>query len=437
MSYLNRNIFFLFVVSGIVANIFAMDNHVIDNNDMVDDETIENDDYSDYKDLCRENPYRSKEHGYTRLHHAADYNNPRCIGFLIENDKENVLATTSAGWTALHIATLQNNKKTVQKILECAQKNGQLRILVNMSDKNGMTALHLAVLHNRIDLIDMLIKNGADIAARTKRGSTVLYVAVVRNFLEVTRKLLEYRLHNDSNHDGNILLNVANKNNNLDMIRLLVQKGPYVHIMDSYGIGSLSIALRNNFMDVFKCYVSDIEKLPEKEMSQFIQGCNGDGLVHLIARHNNIDALKWLIEKYGKTILQLPDRNGLSALHVAAEQGCLEMIEFLVNTGSSISLCNAFFGYNILHYAALNGNAIQTVKKIFEIIRKKSLDPEQLIQELCSERVLEKAPIDFTEDPECKKLLTPKLIPSKKNEKKSNQKNNFKKNSKKKNNKKK
>ena len=54
---------------------------------------------------------------------------------------------------------------------------------------NGATALHLAAVSNRADVVGMFISAKADVEAKTYLGATPLYVAVAAGCLESVRAL--------------------------------------------------------------------------------------------------------------------------------------------------------------------------------------------------------------------------------------------------------
>lgn len=71
----------------------------------------------------------------------------------------------------LHDAVLEGNIQLTSKLLQSKASN------VNDPDDrfNGRTALHLAALRGRADLIILLLSNGADVAACDYQGNTALH----------------------------------------------------------------------------------------------------------------------------------------------------------------------------------------------------------------------------------------------------------------------
>jgi ankyrin repeat protein len=61
---------------------------------------------------------------------------------------------------------------------------------VTVRDKMGRTPLHWAVDYNRLDLVQLLIEQGADVNARTKDKRGTLHLAVLNDRREITELLL-------------------------------------------------------------------------------------------------------------------------------------------------------------------------------------------------------------------------------------------------------
>lgn len=134
-------------------------------------------------------------HGWTPLHRAAKsgFESPvRClldIGASLDT-------VDSEGRTALMIACsadLSNDdeppssqRRSVFVVVNGLMKRGAN---VNIRTKRGLTALHFASINNRPDIAQALLLNGARINARTKHGRTALHCAARSGNAEVISML--------------------------------------------------------------------------------------------------------------------------------------------------------------------------------------------------------------------------------------------------------
>ena len=65
------------------------------------------------------------------------------------------------------------------------------RINVNSRTQNGFTALIMAVLTKHIELVRLLIQNGANVNMGTQSGYTALEIAIDKNYFQIAKLLIE------------------------------------------------------------------------------------------------------------------------------------------------------------------------------------------------------------------------------------------------------
>src|SRR5688500_5707063 len=97
---------------------------------------------------------------------------------------------------------------------------------VNASDSDGTRALHWAVRANELEVASLLLKAGADAAARNRLGLTPLYLAAANGNGPMIRALLEHGA--DANHveqSGETMLMVATRSGSADAVRALLERG--------------------------------------------------------------------------------------------------------------------------------------------------------------------------------------------------------------------
>lgn len=107
--------------------------------------------------------------------------------------------TKSYGTPALHIA-VNNKKEAIFTLLL------DLGADISLTDKNGNTALHIAAIGDD-KILNMLIKRGADLNARNIKGQTALFDASVFGYLGNMRDLISSGANvNLEDHWGNTAL---------------------------------------------------------------------------------------------------------------------------------------------------------------------------------------------------------------------------------------
>ncbi|KAI3706592.1 hypothetical protein L6452_24448 [Arctium lappa] len=133
------------------------------------------------------------EHGHTRLFDALRLADSLCVAArkgeirtvnrLIDG-RVTINAKDQHGWTVLHRASFKGHVEVVQILM----RNGA-DIDIDARDEDGYTALHCAVESGHVDVLELLVKRGADIEARTNKGATAMQIAESLNYTGITRVL--------------------------------------------------------------------------------------------------------------------------------------------------------------------------------------------------------------------------------------------------------
>ncbi|EFX63776.1 hypothetical protein DAPPUDRAFT_66792, partial [Daphnia pulex] len=132
--------------------------------------------------------------GKSPLHIAVDTNSVEMVKLLLIYQRNpNVAFPENADniiiGRALHLAVAKNLPELVEVLLNAGADT-------NQTNCNGETALHLAAAThtlslNRLLIVDLLIKNGANPNVIDNRGRTVLYNALFNMAEDVAKLLLE------------------------------------------------------------------------------------------------------------------------------------------------------------------------------------------------------------------------------------------------------
>jgi ankyrin repeat protein len=130
----------------------------------------------------------SNEDGKTPAFIAAQNNRAEIIKLLVES-KADLTKKTIEGFSPIHIAA-QNNSKEVMQVLI----NPQYHLNVDQEGDKKYTALNLAVIHHRVEIVDMLVKSGADIKHECNDGTPLILAVKVKDYA-----IIKYLLSNDVN----------------------------------------------------------------------------------------------------------------------------------------------------------------------------------------------------------------------------------------------
>uniref|UniRef100_H2ZU23 Ribonuclease L n=1 Tax=Latimeria chalumnae TaxID=7897 RepID=H2ZU23_LATCH len=157
--------------------------------------------------------------GCTALMDAAKKGHNNIIKLLIDKMKASVNAQDNLGRTAL-IHAFQPGKKPACSTVKLLLARGAV---LNVSDGDKKTPLILAAEKNSIKLLKILMKkDGNDVNAKDKTGTSALLIAVNNNNYEMAKLLCKN--HADVNcrdKSGNTPIKVANRNYNHKLVNLL------------------------------------------------------------------------------------------------------------------------------------------------------------------------------------------------------------------------
>jgi len=139
---------------------------------------------------------------------------------------------------------------------------------------------------------------------------------------------------NYSNFDGVTVLQIAVRENNLEIAKLLLKKGADPNLADfgEYEEPPLAIACLNGNEDMAFLLIqhkADIEYCDEF----------GNFLIHWVASRGCVALTKFLLQRNPYN-LEATDMNGNTPLHVACQNHKGKIIEILLNAGANMTALN-------------------------------------------------------------------------------------------------
>lgn len=153
----------------------------------------------------------------TALKYAVSYDQLEIVKILIKN-KANIHDKYEKGTTLL-MKTINGNKNNLSIAKLLIEKG----IKVDEKDKYGGTAfMYAAAYGNYIDLLKLLLKNGADVNSVAKGGYTALLGATGLGIVEVVKFLIDNGADiNAKNEQGKTALMIVEEHKKLKIVELL------------------------------------------------------------------------------------------------------------------------------------------------------------------------------------------------------------------------
>lgn len=223
-------------------------------------------------------------------------------------------APSRAGWAddTLVGAAQGNDVAAVRAAIELGADT-------TMPAPDGTTALHWAVYHDKLALVEELLAAGADANAANDYGSTPLGEAAVVGNATVIERLLDAGAEIDaSGADGQTPLMVLARSNHVDAARLLIERGADVNATESWR---------------------------KQTALMWAAAQRQPALVELLIEHGaDVDA-RSAVNDWPRQVTGEPRRmyrpfGGLTPLLFAAREGCVECARLLVEAGADVDLAD-------------------------------------------------------------------------------------------------
>jgi ankyrin repeat protein len=198
--------------------------------------------------------HKSTKDGWTVLHIACFLKNAEIVNILLDNNVD-INVTSNTGATPLYLVCEHgsHNEMSIDIIYDlilAAEELGVLAQYINKKEEHGYFPLYVACKNGDNDIVELLLEKGANLNEKNEQRQTALIIAIQENqeksHLEVIETLLKAGadlLYTDIT--GHTALDWAKQNNDDDVIRLLIQYAPSPTSSISSTVSSVSTSSRS------------------------------------------------------------------------------------------------------------------------------------------------------------------------------------------------
>ncbi|KAK6107281.1 Ankyrin repeats (3 copies) family protein [Brugia pahangi] len=255
------------------------------------------------------------------------------------------------------------------------------RINLNIANRMGETAIHVAAGAGQFDVVHYLHMKGAALDAADGRGDTPLFWATRNGHTNIVGYITNEESVNINavNKNKESALHVATRYAQLESALLLLERGINSSLQDEHSETALHIAswhgyaalleilcrfnppvhLKNQDGEtalhcaVARGHLECVQSLLDAGAPVDAVDQVGQTALHLALRRSHIDIALLLITKGCK--LDVQDENGDTALHIASRIGLLSVVQTLCHLGAVIDVVNQN-SLTPLHIAAKEGH---------------------------------------------------------------------------------
>lgn len=263
------------------------------------------------------------------------------------------------GNTPLMIAIQKNQIDTVKKELSDSRYNDNNNALLNHTNINDETALHIAVRNRSEAIVKLLLDNRIEKDTKNIAGSTALHIATKNGDIAIVKMLVDAKCDiNAVDENGATALVFAAKIGNKNLVEYFIEKGADIQKTDFYG-------------KTYKDYYApdkETEKRAENPVEEkrkisigntagrkyaVVFGSSKDPVIQAVKDRNRSKLESLIAEGQG---LDTPDSFGNTALMYAVNMQNVYLINCLLTNGANASVSN-IYGQTPLHCAVSKLNA--------------------------------------------------------------------------------
>ena len=262
------------------------------------------------------------------------------------------------GMTLLHLACRGGHKEFAEQLLQRGAE-------INLPDDEGRTAIHYAAMSGNEKLVESLLHLGSDPNKLTKNKETPLHFAAKYSGLEEVTFLVE--------HGASI------KAINWSLVETLKEQrrrqDKLYYDSDEEHIIALKNALGLKTPEALQYTGEAEEEEEEEEVEEEDDGgeryadANDESDDVPRTKKKKTEVLNDLehipVELLPRDVNDAANKEGMTALHFAAQKGDTDVVRFLLEHGADIKAQDSVFSRSAIHFAAENGN-LDTIKYLTE-----------------------------------------------------------------------
>lgn len=242
---------------------------------------------------------------------------------------ESMEALNEEGLSALHLAAKNNHCSMMEAM---AQKGVDINITADAPAEIGMTPLHAACIYANADMVELLMKLGADDTMKNEKGETPAHVAVQKKIFykeirdDVRIKMLEALSNVDipDNNERTPLMAAQLQDYGIavEVTNTLIDKGVDVNHRDNNGNTVLLLHTDRH------CNKGVVKELIRAGADVNAKNKDGNTALHFALKNGNIDTARLLIKKGAD--YQAVNNKGESPMELAVERGYETVLELMI-----------------------------------------------------------------------------------------------------------
>ncbi|XP_068565260.1 kinase D-interacting substrate of 220 kDa B isoform X2 [Cebidichthys violaceus] len=228
------------------------------------------------------------------------------------------------GQTPLMLAAEQGSLEIIQELIRRGAN-------VNLDDVDCWSALISAAKEGHVEVVKELLENSAYIEHRDMGGWTALTWASYKGRVEVTELLLENGANPNTTGQQYSVYPIiwSAGRGHADIVKVLLREGAKVNCSDKYGTTPLIWASRKGHFD---CVMHLLENGADVDQ----EGANSMTALIVAVKGGYTEVVKELLKRNPN--VNMTDKDGNTALMIAAKEGYTEIVQDLLDAGTYVNI---------------------------------------------------------------------------------------------------
>ncbi|OJD31266.1 ankyrin repeat protein [Diplodia corticola] len=281
---------------------------------------------------------------YSLLHLCAHQNWEDLVKLLYTRYKAKDVEGDHVGRTMLHWS--------VENLwsMDTVDISGKPRAWLDRQDRDGLTALHLAMLHRNRAAVQRLVGKGTDPLISDKHGRSAVHIAAEQGFTAALRILLDDGvIDRGTDRDGMTVIHFLAMWEKAPLIEEYIGRGHYsVNILDRRFRSPLHYAAIFGNLSATRALLLSGADPRQRDSAHKLP-------IHLASQSGHQSVVEYLSERQGSTLGEL-DGFRQTCLQLAIRNGNRSLIQHLVSSEAMIHNRD-IFGKTALHRACVLGDA--------------------------------------------------------------------------------
>ncbi|XP_042633765.1 kinase D-interacting substrate of 220 kDa B isoform X3 [Cyprinus carpio] len=254
------------------------------------------------------------------------------------------------GQTPLMLASEQGSLEIVQELIRRGAN-------VNLDDVDCWSALISAAKEGHVEVVKELLENSAYIEHRDMGGWTALTWASYKGRVEVAKFLLESGANPNTTGQQYSVYPIiwAAGRGHAEIVKLLLEHGAKVNCSDKYGTTPLIWAARKGHYD---CVMHLLENGADVDQ----EGANSMTALIVAVKGGFTEVVKELLKRNPN--VNMTDKDGNTALMIAAKEGYTEIVQDLLDAGTYVNIPDRS-GDTVL-IGAVRGGHVEIVRALLQ-----------------------------------------------------------------------